>query len=371
MRSNAGSRLPVVLGAAVALLVAAEPAFAQDDPSTPESSFIDAGDHRLHYLDFGGEGLPLVLIHSEAWDAHTYEHFGPLFTDRNRVLAVTRPGYGQSEGAGYDVPSQGEALVGFLDALAIDRAVFAGNASATRELTYLAEHHPERVAGLIYFTGLALPWLDEHASDPTRAFEMFGRASPGDGRTADRVRARSGYRPEYIGLDRPAITVPALAFVARSGTMGQERGIGALALVGSPLMSEMRGGMPPSPVRDYLERLATDEAYRSEQIDQIRDPEAREYFRRLAADEALQAEVFRHHEEVILPAIRAGQEQFRRAFQDLRLVRLDVSQVVGYEYRDAPELIEPHVQRFLRRWGAGCPAAEMLPRPTRPGTSHR
>lgn len=124
MPSNAGSRLWVLFGAAFALLVAARPAFAQDDPPTPESKFMDAGDLRLHYLDFGGEGLPLVLIHSEAWDAHTFEDFGPRFTARNRVLAVTRPGYGQSEGAAYDVPSQGEALIDFLDALTIDRAVF-------------------------------------------------------------------------------------------------------------------------------------------------------------------------------------------------------------------------------------------------------
>jgi pimeloyl-ACP methyl ester carboxylesterase len=318
-----------------------------------ESRFLGAGGARLHYLDFGGEGLPLVLVHSEAWDACAYKDFGPRFTDRNRVLAITRPGYGQSEGVGLDVPSQGRSIVDFLDALDIERAAFAGNASTTAELTYLAEHHPERVAGLIYFSSMALPWLEEYASDPTRAFEMFMRANPGDARAAARMRARRAYQPEFLEAERPAIAAPALAFVARSGPMGQERGIGALALVGSPLMSEVRSEMPPSPVRDYLERLATDEAFRAEQIEQIQDPEARAYFRRLAADDALQAEVYRHHEKVIRPAVRAGQEKFRRAFQDLRLVRLDVSQVIGYEYRDAPELIEPHVRRFLDEVGGG------------------
>ena len=322
---------------------------AQDRPeSSYQSTFVEAGGLRLHYLDFGGEGLPLVLIHSEAWDAYTYKNFGGRFTDRNRVLAVTRPGYGQSQGEHYDVPSQSESLIAFLDALDIERAVFAGNSSATSELTYLAEHHPERVAGVVYLTGLAVPWLSAHDSDPTRAFEMFRRASPGSAAVAEIVQARSTYRPKFLRLDTAVIEVPALAFVARSGAMGTERGVGALALVGSPLMREVRDQMPPSPVRDHLERLATDAAFRRQQLEQIQDSVARQYFLRLDEDSTLQAEVHRYHELVVLPALLAGQDQFMRAFGDmLRLVRLGIPQVIGYEYRDSPDLLYAHVRRFL------------------------
>jgi pimeloyl-ACP methyl ester carboxylesterase len=321
-----------------------------DSYATIADSFVVASGVRLHYLDFGGEGMPIVFVHSEAWDAHTYAEFAPRFADRNRVLAVTRPGYGASEphpdGVGVEV--QARSLVDFLDALGLERAVFAGNASATAELTFLGEHHADRVAGLIYFTGLAVPWLEEHDSDPTRAFEMFRRASPGAGAAAERERARKTYRPEHLHADRPTIPVPALAFVARSGTMANERGIGALALVGSPLMDDVRNQMPQSPVRDHLERLASDESYRTRQLEQIEDPEAREYFLRLAADPELQETMYRYHEDVVLPALRAAQERFRRAFaDDLRLIRLDVDQVAGYEYRDSPELLEAHVRRFL------------------------
>lgn len=334
---------------ATLFLIHAQGASAQNESDVPyESEFIETRDARLHYLDFGGEGLPVVLIHSEAWDAYTYKDFGGRFSDRNRVLAVTRPGYGESEGRRYDVPSQAETLIDFLDALAIDRAVFAGNASVTSELTYLAEHHPKRVAGVIYFTGLAVPWIEGDEADPTQAFEMFRRASPGSAEVAEIVRARSLYRPRFLRSDGAVITVPALAFVARSGRMGRERGVGALALVGSPLMSDVRDEMPPSPVRDHLERLATDEAFRLQQLEQIQDSVAREYFLRLAEDSTFQAEIRRYHEERILPAMLAGQDRFRRAFGDkLQLVRLDIPQVIGYEYRDSPELLEPHIRGFL------------------------
>jgi pimeloyl-ACP methyl ester carboxylesterase len=143
------------------LLVAPE---ARPQAAPPyEQKFGDAGGIRLHYLDFGGDGLPIVFVHSEAWDAHTCAEFAPL-ADRNRVLAITRPGYGESEAHpdGFGVPTQARSLVDLLDALGVERAVFAGNASATAELTFLGEHHPDRVAGLIYFTGLAVPWLEEH-----------------------------------------------------------------------------------------------------------------------------------------------------------------------------------------------------------------
>ncbi|HUE76347.1 MAG TPA: alpha/beta fold hydrolase [Longimicrobiales bacterium] len=325
------------------------------DTTTPspayESRLVDAGGVRLHYLDFGGAGLPIIFVHSPAWDAHTWEAFAPRFADRNRVLAVTRRGYGKSEGhgGGYDVPTQAESLVAFLDALGIERAVFAGNSGPTAELTYLAEHHPERVAGLIYLAGLAPLWLDDvRRSDPSGAEEMAFRAIYSDPADRDRLRLLFAYRPEFLKRDRPPIALPALAFVARSGTRGGERWVSALSLVGSPLLGELYREMPPSPWRDHLERLVAEEAYRLQELGQIADPAARAYLLRLAGDEALQAAVYRHHQEVIRPALLAGQEEFRRAFgDDLRLVRLHVPQVEGYEYRDAPELIEPHVRRFL------------------------
>jgi pimeloyl-ACP methyl ester carboxylesterase len=252
-------------------------------PGAYEPKFTDAGGVRLHYLDFGGEGLPIVFVHSEAWDAHTYAEFAPRFADRNRVLAVTRPGYGASEPHpdGFGVEVQARSLVDFLDALGLERAVFAGNASATAELTFLGEHHADRVAGLIYFTGLAVPWLEEHDSDPTRAFEMFRRASPGAGDAAERecVPGRRIDRSTCTRIDRPSPCRPSPSSPG-PGRWANERGIGALALVGSPLMADVRNQMPQSPVRDHLERLASDESYRTRQLEQIEDPEAREYFLR-------------------------------------------------------------------------------------------
>ncbi len=326
---------------------------AQSDSELPyESKFIDARGVRLQYLDFGGEGLALVFVHSESWDAHTYAKFAPRFSHAYRVLAVTRPGYGQSEdpGYGYDVPSQAEKLIDFLDALGIQQAVFAGNSAPSKEMTYLVEHHIDRVAGLIYLAGPP-PFGSEDVvdSDPTKAYFMSHQAIY-DSAALERRRARRGYRPDYLRSSQPTIQVPALAFVDRGGTGGGWGVSFALAMVGAPSVTSMVQDPKFSIRPAHLRRLISDKAYRNEQLDRISDSDARAYFHRLAEDSDRQADVQRYHEEVILPSILASQDKFKHAFGDnVGVVQLDVPLVTGYAYRDSPELIFPHIQLFLNQ----------------------
>ena len=310
--------------------------------------FINVEGIRVHYLDFGGTGLPVILVHSEARDASTYQDFGPMLTDQNRVFAITRPGYGRSESGKFDVQSQGDYLIGFADALRLDRAVFIGNASVSSELTYLAENYPDRVAGIVYLSGLSVPWMDMYSKDPNRAFEMFMRASPGGNNKEIITQARSQYRPLHVENDSITINVPALSIVSESGRIGNEKGIGALVLVGSPLMEDVRGAMPDSPVRDYLDQLASDSTFRDAEIRKIQDSTAGEYFARLAVDQSLQKEVFDFHINQVYPATIEAQDQLKKAYGgNLKLVRLDVPQIIGYEYRDNPELIIEPIKAFL------------------------
>jgi uncharacterized protein len=342
----------------VALIFAAILALSIPDPARAqpfESRFVEGGGVRLHYLDFGGEGLPIVFVHSESWDAHTYEAFGPRLTEAGRVLAVTRPGYGASEAhtGGFDVTAQAESLIDFLDALGIERAVFAGNSSPTTHLTYLAEHHPDRVAGVIYLAGLLTPWLWEVTeSDPTGAGVMASRARAPDATSRKRQEALMSYRPEFLAGDTSPIGVPALAFAGRSGTIGHERFSEPLALAGSALMADFFAELSPSPFRDYFQRLIGDHDFRTESLQAVMDPAAREFLLRLAVDAELQARVWSYQVETVAPAVLAGQRHFYEAFGRLHLVRLDEPVVYGYEYRDAPELIEPYIRGFLEEVGA-------------------
>lgn len=328
--------------------------------------YIDVKGHTIHYLDFGGEGLPVVLIPSGTWTATTYEDFGSLLTENNRVFAITKPGYGKSEGDAYDVPSQGDHLIGFLDALELEKAVFIGNSSATAEITYLAENYPHRVAGAVYLSGLSTPWVWEIMDelDPHQTNKMYARSAYSEdpidalnedgeqtnsrkNKAVEILKARSDYRPKHFTQD-VSIEVPALFFTNREGRLGYEKDVAALLVAGSPLMDDVRQSFPPSPLREDLDRRVIDPEYRAEQFDRMQDSSARAFFYKLAEDKAMQQEVLDFQLKTVYPALIAAQERMKKAYGDkLHLVRLDSPIVIDYAYRDAPELILENIKDFL------------------------
>ncbi|HUP20219.1 MAG TPA: nuclear transport factor 2 family protein [Gemmatimonadota bacterium] len=211
-------------GCALALAVTGAPAAAQDAGVPPyESRFAEANGIRLQYMDFGGSGLPLIFVQ----DIHNYfEHEDPFFqrdlrsafytrfTDDHRVLATVKRGYGESAdpGWGYDVATHSEDLLGLMDALDIRRAVLVGRAPATQDLTWIAEHHPERVAGLVY---LGNPVVIRSSQNPeARLFdENYARGSCDlQERGIALVGARTSWRPHFLDDETVRIDVPSLRF---------------------------------------------------------------------------------------------------------------------------------------------------------------
>lgn len=59
---------------------------------------VDAGDCRIHYLDWGDPDAPgLVLVHGGAAHAHWWDFLAPLFTYRWRAVALDLSGHGDSD----------------------------------------------------------------------------------------------------------------------------------------------------------------------------------------------------------------------------------------------------------------------------------
>jgi non-heme chloroperoxidase len=107
---------------------------------------------RLHYLDWGGRGTPIVFLAGLGNTAHAWDEFAGAFTGRHRVVALTRRGFGESShpADGYDVPTLAADLLAALDSLHLDRVVLVGHSFAGEEMTRLAAEHPARVAKLVY-----------------------------------------------------------------------------------------------------------------------------------------------------------------------------------------------------------------------------
>ncbi len=122
------------------------------DRSQPINGFVTAGSVRLHYLDWGGAGTPLVFLAGMGCSAHIFGDFAPRFTGSFHVLGLDRRGHGDSDypDSGYDPDTLADDLRQVLDALHIERAILAGHSMACVELCHFTALHPERVMKLVF-----------------------------------------------------------------------------------------------------------------------------------------------------------------------------------------------------------------------------
>jgi pimeloyl-ACP methyl ester carboxylesterase len=95
-------------------------------------------------------------------NAHIFDDLALRFTDKFRVLALTRRGHGESDHpeTGYDVDTLTEDLRQFLDALGIEKVILAGHSMANVELSHFYALHPERVLKLVFLDAA----YDRHAA---------------------------------------------------------------------------------------------------------------------------------------------------------------------------------------------------------------
>lgn len=141
---------------AVLSLFAASVASAQDgwrDTTPHTANFIQVQRGvKLHYLDFGGDGPPLVFLAGLGNTAHAWDDFAPAFTDRFHVIAITRRGFGESDhpSTGYDTPRLVADILAVLDSLKMARVSIVGHSIAGEEMTRLAANFPNRVDKLVF-----------------------------------------------------------------------------------------------------------------------------------------------------------------------------------------------------------------------------
>ena len=122
----------------------------------PRSGFIEVEGVRLQTLDWGGDGPALVFLAGYANTPHFFDSVARAFSDRFRVLGLTRRAHGDSAQpeTGYDVPTLASDIVGFLDAFDLESASFAGHSFAGHEMCCLASDHAPRVEKLVFFDTL-------------------------------------------------------------------------------------------------------------------------------------------------------------------------------------------------------------------------
>jgi pimeloyl-ACP methyl ester carboxylesterase len=117
-----------------------------------KSEFVNANGVNLHYLDWGGSGDVLLFLPGLGNTAYVFDRLAKRFVDQFHVLALTRRGHGDSDYPedGYDLETLTEDLKQFLDALKIEKVIFAGSSMAHVEICHFAALYPERVIKVVY-----------------------------------------------------------------------------------------------------------------------------------------------------------------------------------------------------------------------------
>lgn len=123
-----------------------------NDVPAYKSEFATANGIKLNYLDWGGKGETILFISGVGDGARYFDEMARQFTDKYRVLALTRRGYGKSDKpeTGYDVPTLTEDVRQFLDVMKIDKVNLVGHSAGGNEMIEFASKYPKRTLKLVF-----------------------------------------------------------------------------------------------------------------------------------------------------------------------------------------------------------------------------
>jgi pimeloyl-ACP methyl ester carboxylesterase len=170
-----------------------------NDLSPHKSLYVHVNGVRINYLDWGGTGHPLILIHGIGDNAHIFDDLAYLLRDQFHVFAYSRRGHGHSDApqnGPYDLPTLVMDLKQFMDSQKIERAHLLGWSMGGNEITKFAGDYPQRVNKLLYLDS-AYDWSDQPF---LKTFgEILATNAPDESVLSSLEAYRDWYRPFWFG----------------------------------------------------------------------------------------------------------------------------------------------------------------------------
>jgi pimeloyl-ACP methyl ester carboxylesterase len=177
-------------------------------PPDPTSRVVRVGDLRVHYLDFGGDGPPLLLLHATGFHAWLWLPYARRFATSHRVLALDQRGHGESDKppTGYRWERFGEDVAGFLDALGLDAVRAVGHSKGGTAIAAAATAGTRRLARAVLIDPVLMsgPPAAEPATESPLAPARAGGGTCGRAATrcsaATRPHAVRDVEEEFVRL---------------------------------------------------------------------------------------------------------------------------------------------------------------------------
>lgn len=120
--------------------------------------YVQVNGIRLHYLDHGGEGPPLLLMPGLTANAHAFDGLVAAgLSSAVRLLALDLRGRGLSDKpeSGYTLAAHAADVVGLLDHLGLESVALGGHSFGGLLGLYMAARYPDRVSRLLVIDAAA------------------------------------------------------------------------------------------------------------------------------------------------------------------------------------------------------------------------
>jgi pimeloyl-ACP methyl ester carboxylesterase len=140
-------------------------------PETGKDKFISVNGMEFHYVDWGGDGQPIVLLHGLASNCRIWDMVAPILSQNYRVVALDQRGHGDSAKPdhGYDFASVVSDLAGFIAKLHFQNPVIAGHSWGGDVALEYAVVNPESTKGLCFVDGGMIEIADRPGWDLEKA----------------------------------------------------------------------------------------------------------------------------------------------------------------------------------------------------------
>lgn len=142
-------------------------------------AFADV-DGPVHYLDFGGTGPPMLLVHGLGGAAINWLAVGDTLAATHRVFALDLAGFGQTPLAGRSAAVGANAALvhGFIEKVVAEPVVLAGNSMGGHIGILEAATHPAWVTALV-LVDAAIPGVHVRKPQPWMLGAMAALSVPG------------------------------------------------------------------------------------------------------------------------------------------------------------------------------------------------
>jgi pimeloyl-ACP methyl ester carboxylesterase len=137
-------------------------------------------DGPVHYLDFGGTGKPLLMVHGLGGSALNWMAVGPELAESYHTLALDLAGFGQTPlfNRSAAVGANADLVHKFIEQVIGEPAVVMGNSMGGHIAVLEAANHPSPVSALI-LVDPAIPGVHVSRPEPSRLGVMAALTVPG------------------------------------------------------------------------------------------------------------------------------------------------------------------------------------------------